>query len=68
MAWMRFVIILLREVPFGADGTFTPENFVERINFDLANDLGNLLNRTIAMIDKYFEGVVPAFAGVRNGF
>ncbi|WP_374992221.1 methionine--tRNA ligase [Paenibacillus sp. LHD-38] len=59
---------LLREVPFGADGTFTPENFVERINFDLANDLGNLLNRTIAMIDKYFEGVVPAFAGVVTDF
>ncbi|MBD2869530.1 methionine--tRNA ligase [Paenibacillus arenilitoris] len=54
---------LLREVPFGADGTFTPENFVERINFDLANDLGNLLNRTVAMIDKYFEGAVPAFKG-----
>lgn len=52
---------LLREVPFGADGAFTPENFVERINFDLANDLGNLLNRTIAMIDKYFDGVVPVF-------
>ncbi|WP_270170419.1 methionine--tRNA ligase [Paenibacillus sp. SYP-B4298] len=52
---------LLREVPFGADGTFTPENFVERINFDLANDLGNLLNRTIAMIDKYFDGVLPAY-------
>lgn len=52
---------LLREVPFGADGTFTPENFVERINFDLANDLGNLLNRTVAMIDKYFAGVLPAY-------
>jgi methionyl-tRNA synthetase len=52
---------LLREVPFGSDGTFTPESFVERINFDLANDLGNLLNRTVAMIDKYFDGVVPPF-------
>lgn len=59
---------LLREVPFGADGTFTPENFVERINFDLANDLGNLLNRTIAMIDKYFEGAVPSFAGPVTAF
>lgn len=59
---------LLREVPFGADGTFTPENFVERINFDLANDLGNLLNRTVAMIDKYYEGAVPAFAGSVTAF
>ncbi|MFC5403966.1 methionine--tRNA ligase [Cohnella soli] len=59
---------LLREVPFGADGAFTPENFVERINFDLANDLGNLLNRTIAMIDKYFDGIVPAFSGGATEF
>lgn len=54
---------LLREVPFGADGMFTPEAFVERMNFDLANDLGNLLNRTIAMVTKYFDGTVPAYAG-----
>lgn len=54
---------LLREVPFGSDGVFTPEGFIERINFDLANDLGNLLNRTIAMINKYFDGVIPAYKG-----
>lgn len=52
---------LLREVPFGSDGVFTPEGFVERTNYDLANDLGNLLNRTIAMISKYFDGKMPVY-------
>lgn len=50
---------LLREVPFGADGIFTAEAFVERVNADLANDLGNLLHRTLTMVEKYFGGVVP---------
>jgi methionyl-tRNA synthetase len=50
---------LLREVPFGADGVFTPEAFVERANADLSNDLGNLLHRTLAMLNKYFDGIVP---------
>lgn len=50
---------LLRELPFGQDGVFSPESFVERTNYDLANDLGNLLNRTISMINKYFDGEIP---------
>ena len=52
---------LVSEVPFGENGIFTPEQFVMRINQDLANNLGNLLNRTVSMIGKYFQGVVPAF-------
>ena len=54
---------LAREVNFGSDGSFTPEQFVERINTDLANSLGNLLNRTVSMIDKYFGGVIPSYSG-----
>lgn len=50
---------LLRELPFGQDGVFAPESFVERTNFDLANDLGNLLNRTVSMMNKYFDGKIP---------
>lgn len=59
---------LLREVPFGSDGVFTPEGFVERINFDLANDLGNLLNRTVAMIQKYFDGTVTKEMGEATSY
>ncbi|MBQ5152441.1 methionine--tRNA ligase [Macrococcoides caseolyticum] len=54
---------LMRELPFGSDGVFTPEAFVDRTNFDLANDLGNLVNRTIAMINKYFDGNLTGYKG-----
>ena len=54
---------LLRECPFAV---FNPESFIERFNFDLCNDLGNLLNRTIGMLNKYFEGKVPALTTIRN--
>ncbi len=59
---------LMRSVPFGSDGVFTPEDFVSRVNYDLANDLGNLLNRTIAMINKYCEGVVPPYKSQVTAF
>ncbi|MHC4455358.1 MAG: class I tRNA ligase family protein, partial [Planctomycetota bacterium] len=50
---------LLREVPFGLDGNFSYAALINRINCDLGNDLGNLLHRTLTMIEKYCDGVVP---------
>ena len=57
---------LLREMPVNQDGIFSPESFVERYNFDLCNDLSNLLNRTVSMVNKYFHGVVPKYNGTPN--
>ncbi len=58
--------VLLRDMPYSQDAIFTPEEFVDRYNFDLCNDLGNLLNRTIGMINKYCGGYIPEYKGCVN--
>ena len=57
---------LLKSVPMSQDGLFSPEDFVQKYNFDLCNDLSNLLNRTVSMVNKYFEGQVPEYNGTQN--
>ena len=59
---------LLREIPFCEDGVFTPEKFIERCNADLSNNYGNLTHRSLSMIKKYFDGVIPSYNGCVTEF
>ena len=51
----------MREVPFGRDGDFVPDQMIQRINSDLANDIGNLAQRTLSLVFKNLDGQIPAF-------
>lgn len=59
---------LLREIPFCEDGSFSPEQFIERCNADLANNYGNLAHRSLSMIKKYFNGKIPFYHGIVTEF
>lgn len=59
---------LMHALPFGQDGSFTPEDFIQHLNFDLANDLGNLLNRTVSMINQYQAGHVAPVVAEQDEF
>jgi methionyl-tRNA synthetase len=55
-------------IPFGNDGLFTPDLFIDNFNNDLVNNYGNLLNRTVSMVSKYFGGTIPAYQGIVTEF
>ena len=55
-------------IPFGNDGLFTPDLFIDNFNNDLVNNYGNLLNRTVSMVSKYFGGTIPAYQGLVTEF
>lgn len=63
---LRYYIV--REIELGSDGNFTPVQFVDRINSDLANSYGNLVNRTLSMMNKYFGGIIPEYKEPTNDF
>lgn len=63
-----FRYYLVREINFGDNGQFTPEQFVERTNMDLVNNYGNLLSRSVSMIIKYFGGIVPEYQKSKTAF